>query len=122
MTMNKSLKYEDKPQTTQDITTDPDLAGSLPVEVLDALRVSQIVKQLKGGYVMPNSELNQKIITSNLSDIEEDNERAVGRAACEANRAYYQSLADKARASHREYLAAVDVWQSKLNKISKTLD
>jgi len=121
MTMNKYSKSQDRPQTTQDITTDPDLAGSWPVEVLDALKVSQIVKQLKGDYAV-NSELNQKVNTTCLSDIEADNARAVGRAACEANRNYYQSLADKARASHAEYQRALTLWQNKLDKISKTLD
>jgi hypothetical protein len=121
MTTKVPWQYAGKKQTTPATTGDQALDGSWPQEVLDALRVSQIVKQLKGDYAV-NSEIIQKVTTSYLQDVEEDNAAAVGRAACEANRAYYQSLADKARASHQEYLQAVELWQNKLNKISKTLD
>ena len=120
MTTSKFLKYEDKNPTTQDITGDPDLAGSLPQEAVDALKVSQIVKQLKGDYVV-NSELNQKVNTTCLSDIEADNERALGRAACEANRDYYQALADKAKKNYAEYLLALDIWQTRLNRLKQPL-
>ena len=68
---------------------------------------------------MPNSEIIQKFETCHLPDDEFD---GMGQAAMLANVEYYQALADQARASHREYLAAVDIWQNKLNKISKTLD
>jgi len=134
MTQSTHLKSLDRPETTQDITTDPDLAGSLPEAALVALEASQIVKQLKGDYVVTNSELNQNFTTSNLSyevertmdeylaEVHEDNLGAVGRAACEANRDYYQSLVTKAWKSYNEYQTARELWQNKLNKLTKPLD
>ena len=120
MTMNKYLKSQDRPETTQDITTDPDLAGSLPEAALVALKASQIVKQLKGDYAV-NSELNQKITTSYLQNIEEDNARAVGRAATEATRDYYRSLAESALANHREYQRLVEIQQTRLDRLNQPL-
>ena len=134
MTTNTHLKYDARKVNTHAITTDPDLAGSLPQEAVDALKVSQIVKQLKGGYAMPNSEINQSPQISNLSyeveksmeeylaEVHEDNLGVVGRAACEANRDYYQSLVTKAWKSYVEYKTAEELWQNKLNKLTKKID
>jgi hypothetical protein len=119
MTTKVPWQYAGKRQTTHATTGDQALAGFEQQEVLDAQKVSQIVKQLKGGSAMPNSEIIQKVNTSYLLD--EDNEAAVGRAACEANRNYYQALADKARASYLEYQQAIEVWQSKLDRIRRPL-
>lgn len=118
MTQSRSLKYDDKPQTTHAITTDPDLAGSLPREVLAALKACQIAKQLKGDFV-ENSEFNQ---TPHMSYLPDETQDPVGQAAMLANVEYYKALCDKARQTHKEYLAARDFWQSKLNKIAKTVD
>lgn len=119
MTTNTHLKYDARKVNTHAITTDPDLAGSLPQEAVDALKVSQIVKQLKGGYAMPNSEFNQ---TPHIPYLPEDKFDAFGQAALTANVEYYKALCDKARRTHQEYLAARDFWQSKLNKITKPVD
>jgi len=123
MIQNKCLKSQDRPETTHDITTDPDLAGSLPEAALVALKASQIVKQLKGDYAV-NSELNQIFNTSNLSDIDniiKNNAAALGRAATEATRDYYRSLAESALANHREYQRLVEIQQQRLDRLNQPL-
>lgn len=118
MTQTKYLKSHDKPQTTPDTTGDLALAGSRLVQEPDAQKVSQIAKQFTGGS-MANSELFQKMTTSYLDDEGFD---GMGQAALTANVEYYAALCAKARKTHQEYLEALTFWQSKLDKISKTVD
>jgi len=118
MTTIVPWQYPGKKLTTHATTGDLASAGSLPQEELDAQKVSQIVKQLKGGCVK-NSEFNQISQTSHLS---EDDVDLMGQAALTANVEYYRALCDKARRTHQEYVAARDFWQSRLDKITKTLD
>jgi len=120
MIQNKCLKSLDRPVTTHDITTDLDLDGSLPEAALVALGAYQIVKQLKGDYAV-NSELNQKITTSYLQSVAEDNAAAVGRAATEATRDYYRALAESALANHREYQRLVEIQQTRLDRLNQPL-
>ena len=119
MTTKVPWQYPGKKQTTPDTTGDQALAGLEPVAESDAQKVSRIVKQLKGGCVMPNSEIIQKFETCHLPEDELD---SVGQAAMLANIEYYQALAKQAKKSYAEYLLAVDIWQTKLNKLTKTLD
>jgi len=118
MTTTKSWKSANKKPTTLATTGDQDLAGCRPQEEQDAQKVSQIVKQLKGGSAMPNSEFNQIFNTTNLPDEEFD---AMGQAALTANVEYYQALCAKARRTHQEYLTALTFWQSKLDRLNRPL-
>jgi hypothetical protein len=109
MTTKVPWQYAGKKQTMFATTGDQASAGCVPLEELDVPKVSQIVQQLKGGCEVTNSEIIQKVETDHLSE-----EQAVGRAATEANRAYYQSLADQALANHQEYLRLMEIYQTRL--------
>ena len=119
MTTKVPWQYPGKKRTTLATTGDLALAGSEPAAELDAQKVSQIVKQLKGGCAMPNSEINQKFETCHLPEEATD---PVGQAAMLANVEYYQALCDKARASHAQYLKAMTFWQERLDRLTKKVD
>jgi hypothetical protein len=118
MTTKVPWQYPGKKQTTHATTGDLALAGLEPVAESDAQKASQIVKQLKGGFAMPNSEINQTFNTSHLPEDEFD---SVGQAAMLANVEYYQALCAKARASHAQYLKAMTAWQERLDRLKKPL-